>query len=137
MRGLACLNHRAKIVDPVQSRFVSFETSEQAVDAIRSLSDGFGEFGPDELRSIICGQSIPVLVSHEGQILLDVVSKDQDVGMLATQCQQFLSIEVPDLIVEVLNESGVTFMRRTEYALVVSAATITKSFPLRAIKESI
>lgn len=85
MRGLAGLDHWPKIVDPVQSGLISFEASQQAVDAIRTFPDGFGEFRPDELRSIISGQSIPVLVSHEGEVFLYVVPKDKDVGMLATQ----------------------------------------------------
>jgi hypothetical protein len=57
--------------------------------------------------------------------------------MLTSNSKQLFAIEVPDFIVVVLRHVGLTFILRTEYALVVSAAMITKSFPLSPMSESI
>jgi hypothetical protein len=137
VRGLAGLDDRAQIVHPVEAGLVAFEAGQEAVHAVGPLADGFCEFGADELGSVFGRQLVAVLVLQKGKVFLDVISEDQDVRVLASESQQFLAVEVPNFIVVVLSGRGVTFMRRTEYALVVSAAMITKSLPLMAMRESI
>ena len=107
-------NHWPKVVEPVQSWLVSFESSQKAVYWIGTLSDGFGQLWPDELGSVIDGKFVPVFILQEGKIFLDIVSEDEHVWVLASNGKQLLTIEIPYFIVEVLGDTEVTFMRRTE-----------------------
>ena len=68
----------------------------------------------------------------ELEVLLDVVPELEDVGMLPAEAEEFVLVEVPDLVLVVLSDGRGTFIFMMEYMLVVSAAMTMKSLPLMA-----
>ena len=78
-----------------------------------------------------------IFIPLVGKVLLDIISEYQNIRALTSERHYFFTIEVPNFIIVVLSDASDTFIRRTEYALVVSAARITKSFPLIPMSESI
>jgi hypothetical protein len=98
MRGFVGLYDAAEVVVPVESGLVSLESSQQTIYHVGSSSDGLGKFVPDEISGIVDRQFFAVLVLHESEVLLDVVSEPEDIAMLATDGHEFLPIKVPDFV---------------------------------------
>lgn len=96
--GLAHLDDRAEVIEPVEPGLVALEAGQQAVDHVGSLADGLGEFVADEVGGVLDGELVAVLVLHEGQVLLDVVAEGQHVGLLAADGHDLLAVEVPDFV---------------------------------------
>jgi hypothetical protein len=114
MSGFAGFDHWAQVVHPVKTGLIALKSCEQTVDTVRTLTDSFCEFGPDELGSVVDRQLVPILILEEGQVFLDVVSKDQDVRVFSSDGHQFLAVEIPDFVIEVLGGGRSTFILSTE-----------------------
>ena len=136
MGSLGCLDYRAKIVKPIKPGFITFKSSQKTINTIWSFSNSFCKFWSDKLCGIICWQFMTIFVLQESKIFLNIISENKNIRMFSSNCKKFFSIKVPNFIIVVLYTLKSTFIRSTEYALMVSAAMMTKSLPLIPISES-
>jgi len=78
------LYYWAKIIEPVKPWLVSLESSQKAIYRVRSFPYGLCQLRPNELSCIIDGEFVSIFILQESKIFLNVVSKHEYVGVLAS-----------------------------------------------------